>query len=369
MAELLKNTYNQEFFSKFTEAIEQVIPNFDSKDFIQDVFDSEWKDKELKQRMRHIAVVLKKYLSDDFDQNVRSILKIIQRLQERGRKDGGFEYMFFPDFVELYGVDHYENSIEAFEQITQFTSCEFAVRPFIINHPNEMISQMKSWATHDHHQVRRLATEGCRPKLPWAMAIPFLKQDPTPIIPILESLKNDPSESVRRSVANNLNDISKDHPKIVIDLVKKWQGATVETDWVVKHASRTLLKQGNTEVMSLFGFANPDDILIRDFRILDPNVKIGESLQFAFKLTNTSNSSLKIRAEYAVYYQKANGTLSKKVFKISEKEYQGNSTTEIERKQSFKIITTRKFHLGLHQLSVIINGREFEKLNFQLIES
>lgn len=216
--------------------------------------------------------------------------------------------------------------------------------------------------------VRRLSTEGCRPRLPWAMAIPSLKKNPIPIIPILEELKKDESESVRRSVANNINDISKDNPDMVIKLAKSWKGKTTETDKLIKHACRTLLKQGDLELLKIFGFGSINEIRIDNFEILTPKVKVGTFLEFTFKLKNTSKIASKIRLEYGVYYQKANKTLSKKVYKISEKEYQGNSITKINRKQSFKIITTQKFHLGLHQLSIIINGKEFNKVDFELIK-
>lgn len=368
MAELFKNIYNHKFFNELTNTIHQIIPDFDTSSFLNIVFDAEWENRELKQRMRHISIVLKEHLSESYTKNVNSIVEIIQQLQKNGFKEDSLEFMFFPDFIEVYGLEDYNCSIIAFEQITQFTSCEFAVRPFIIKYEKEMTIQMHVWSMHKHPMVRRLSTEGCRPRLPWAMAIPALKKNPSPIIPILENLKNDKSESVRRSVANNLNDISKDNPNVVINLVKKWQGKTKETDWLLKHACRTLLKQGNSEVMELFGFSSIDEIKISNFQILTPNVKTGGSLGFRFNLINTSKLKLKIRLEYGLYYQKANGTLSKKVFKISEKEYPANSTREIIRKQSFKIITTRKYHLGLHQISIIINGNEFEKLGFDLSE-
>jgi 3-methyladenine DNA glycosylase AlkC len=278
------------------------------------------------------------------------------------------EYAILSAFVEQYGVDDYETSVKAIEEITQFTSCEGAVRPFIIKYPHEMMEQMFVWSNHHNQWVRRLSSEGCRPRLPWHIALPKLKENPAPIIPILENLKNDPSEWVRLSVSNNLNDIAKDNPGIVIDLARKWQGTSKNTDRIIKHGCRTLLKQGNPEAMELFGFDAIKNIAIEDFHISTPKVKIGKSLEFSFKLLNNNTEKTKIRLEYGIYYQKANGTLSKKVHKISEKEYAGNSVTHITGKQSFKAITTRVFHLGLHQVSIIINGNEFEKYNFELIE-
>jgi len=368
MAELFKNIYNEKFFDKFIKSVQEVISDFNRESFLNDIYDNEWNDRELKQRMRHITHTLKKHLSENFNKNAETILNLIPVLEKNGFRPDNLEFIFFPDFIEVYGINNYIKSVKSFEAITQFVSCEFAVRPFIINNQKAMLNQMFDWSNHKHPMVRRLATEGCRPRLPWAMAIPSLKENPEPIISILENLKNDVSESVRRSVANNLNDISKDNPETVIDLVKKWKGVTKETDSLAKHACRTLLKQGNSEVMKLFGFGAIDKIKLNDFKIHMKIVEIGGALEFSFNIVNTSNKASKIRLEYGLYYQKANGSLSKKVFKISERDYLEKSTTKINRKQSFRRITTRKFHLGKHQVSIIINGTEFEKMDFELTE-
>jgi len=367
MPEPFKNIYNKQFFDDFTLALLHVIPDLNKKTFLKDIYDKQWDDRELKQRMRHISTVLGKYLPDNYKSAVVLILQFIEHLRDI-QCTSLLEYMFIPDYIEQYGLEDYDTSVNALCEITKFTSCEFAVRPFIIKYPQQMMQQMLVWSKHENHDVRRFSTEGCRPRLPWAMALPVLKDDPDNILPILENLKNDESEYVRKSVANNLNDITKDNPDIVINLIKKWKGKTKNTDWVIKHGSRTLLKQGNLEVMKLFGFGSIKGIKIENIKILTPEVTIGNFLEFEFELQNITKIKTKLRVEYAIYYQKANGSLSKKVYKISEKEYPEKSISVINRKQPFKLITTRKFHVGLHQLSIIINGNEFEKFNFELIE-
>lgn len=378
MAEAFKDMYNKQFFDRFTKDLKLIIHDLDDGEFVSQIMDDEWKNRELKQRVAHITTVLKKFLPADYKEAIAKILELLDYVEKthpdfsiiNDKKFGlTLEYgAILDNYVEQYGLDDYETSIKAIEKITRFTSCEFATHPFIIKYPDEMMAQMLLWSKHPHWGVRRLASEGCRPRLPWAMALPGLKKDPTPIIPILENLKNDPARFVRLSVANNLNDIAKDNPEIVIDLVKKWKGESKEVDWIIKHGCRTLLKQGNTEVMELFGLGGVKNIYIEDFQILMPAVKVGNSLEFSFKLFNNCDEKVKIRLEYGIYYQKANGTLTKKVHKISEKEYTANSKTKIIRKHSFKMVTTRKFYLGLHQVAVTINGNEFEKHNFELIE-
>ena len=217
--------------------------------------------------------------------------------------------------------------------------------------------QMRQWSLHESAKVRRLATEGSRPRLPWAMGIPMLKIDPSLILPILGNLKNDPSESVRRSVANNLNDISKDNPEVVLRLAKEWLGQSKETDALVKHGCRTLLKQGHAGILNHYGL-DTIGLVFTDFYISTPIVNMGDAMTFSFFIQNNNAADKTLRLEYGLYYKKANGTLARKVFKISERIYKGAERVVIERKQSFRPITTRVFHSGEHQLSLIINGEE-----------
>ena len=369
MAEPLKNIYNDSFFDILTQASESVIPGFDTDSFLKQIYDKEWEKRELKERMRHITLAFNEQLPDDYKTSVDLILKLIPKLRQPDAVAGTLGFIFLPDFIELYGIEYPDISADAMEQITPFVSCEFAVRPFIKEYPEKMMAKMQEWSEHDNHHVRRFASEGCRPRLPWAMALPSLKKDPSPVLPILEKLKNDPSEYVRRSVANNLNDISKDHPMIAIETAKRWNGSSLEVDKVVKHACRTLLKQGNREVMTLFGYGETDHVSIKGFTIRNPVVKVGEYLEFSFDLYHNSNTPGMIRLEYAVYFLLSNGSHSRKVFKISEKEYPENSVSTVERRQSFKPITTRRYYPGIHKVGVIVNGKQFGSQDFELLEN
>ncbi len=369
MAELLKNVYSETFFRKFLNVIAIIVPDFNNEAFLNSIYDGNWEEKTLKQRMRHISICLNRQLTNEYPSNLNFILRLIPELEKHGFKPDGLEFIFLPDFVEIYGLENYDCSIKAIEIITQFVSCEFAVRPFIQNHREEMLKQLLVWSNHKHPSVRRLATEGCRPRLPWGMALSSFKENPEPIIPLLENLKNDSSEYVRRSVANNLNDISKDHPERVLKLGRKWIGKTKETDALIKHGCRTLLKKGDSTAMKLFGFGKLNDIYLKDFEIINTAVKIGEYLEFSFSIENSSSQDRKIRLEYALYFLLANNTRSKKVFKISEKTYSKNSTSTVIKRHSFKIISTRKYYEGIQSLGIVLNGEELKKENFKLIQT
>ena len=367
MSYKLKDLYSPSFYANFAEVLKKVLPSFNVPAFTEKIFHADWENMELKDRMRHTSLVLHDFFPEDFKEATLVIEKSIRELQTNRFTSSSLEFMFFPDYIERFGLDHFEASVQAMEFVTQFTSCEFAVRPFILKYGDKMLEQMYQWSLHEDHRVRRLASEGSRPRLPWAVALPQLKKDPTPVLPLLNNLKNDPSEWVRKSVANHLNDISKDNPDIVIKLVKEWSNISKETDALLKHGCRTLLKQGHPEILKYYGLNTGDKLTVDHFCITTPEVAIGEHLAFSFTLRNTAEEELKTRLEYGVYYLRQNGTHSRKVFKISERTLLPGESLSIERKQSFKVITTRKFYPGSQKLSLIINGQEMKQSDFKLI--
>lgn len=362
MPEALKNIYHPAFFEPILEAAP-----FDQSRFLQLVFDETWNQLELKQRMRHIARVLRQLLPGSYEQQLEHIDHIISRLISQKYRENSFEMMFFPDFIEQYGLEYPQPSVKAMERITQFTSCEFAVRPFIVQYPDLMMAQMLRWSKHQHPNVRRFSSEGCRPRLPWAMALPALKKDPSPILPILENLKNDESEFVRRSVANNLNDIAKDHPDLVVELARKWQGSSAETDWIVRHACRTLIKQGRPEALQLFDMDAGVQASVDELAIANPKVKLGQYLYFQLKLRLVSPAAAKLRIEYGVNYLKSNGSHSLKKFKLSEGQFEAGLSYPLQRRQLFKDLTTRKHYAGPHQLVIFVNGRAMAQADFEVM--
>ena len=357
MPELLKNRYNKRFISALSAEIRKQYKTFDIEGFTSSIFDKNWKHEELKQRMRHITESLHQFLPADYKQTL-AILKPVSS------KFSGFEPMFFPDYVECYGLDNYQASISALETFTKYSSSEFAVRPFIMNHEKKMMTQMKKWSGSKNHHIRRLSSEGCRPRLPWAISLPKYKHDPEPVLDILLGLFEDDSEYVRRSVANNLNDISKDHPEKIVKITKQYLGQSENTDKLLKHACRTLLKRGDTKALRLFGYSKPTHVQVEQLTI-QPSVHIGDTLDFSFSLQSRNKTLGKLRIEYAINFMKANGKLSRKVFKISESSYKNNSKSFLK-KHSFKIISTRKYYPGNHGLVIIVNGQQMIEGDFLL---
>lgn len=358
MPEALKNSYNQAYINRLAKALKKQHPGFKVRAFEKAVFDDQWQARELKQRMSHIRECLHYALNLPY----REALDV---LLPAARDFGSYEGMFFPEYVEAYGLKDWRYSIKALEVLTQYSSSEFAVRPFIQQDTDRMMAQMLTWSRRKNHHVRRLASEGCRPRLPWASALPVFKKDPAPIIPILDQLRSDDSEYVRRSVANNLNDIAKDNPDLALQWFHSHQGQHPHTDWIIKHGCRSLLKQAHPQALSLFGYSAPDGIQVKNLTLQSKAIAIGEQLVFGFKLHSLSGSLGRCRIEYGIDYRKANGSLSRKIFKVSEGEY-SDQNLAVQRSQSFRPMTTRKHYPGEHRLAIIINGQELKCLKFEL---
>jgi 3-methyladenine DNA glycosylase AlkC len=231
---------------------------------------------------------------------------------------------------------------------------------------NKTLKKMYKWSEDNNYHVRRLASEGSRPRLPWSFKLDEVINNPHLTLPILENLKSDKEIYVQKSVANHLNDISKDHPKLILDIIKKWKGISKQTDWIIKHGSRTLLKAGDEKVLKVFGTANAKDITISGFHLKNSKLRLGENLEFTFDITNTSSKAIALRIEFAIYFLKSNNTYTKKVFKISEKEIKGYDTINIQKVFSIKPITTRVYYTDIHKVSYIVNGKEGEIKTFSL---
>jgi 3-methyladenine DNA glycosylase AlkC len=350
MAEKLKNLFfTQTFLDKLCTEIKSVYSEFDKKKFLDLVHIPEWNIMELKQRMRHISECLYQTLPE--------YPRALEILKQVAPRFSGFDAMVFPDFVEKYGLDHREISLRALYSLTKKCSSEFAIRPFIVQNLDHTIQQMITWADDEDPMVRRLASEGCRPRLPWAMALPALKKNPRPILPILEKLKDDESESVRRSVANNLNDISKDNPELALEICKRWYGTSENVNILIKHACRDMLKSGNKEALILFGFADPEHVFIENFQIDKNTIKIGDDIQLSCDIRINEKKKVKLRLEYIVYYMKANGKYSPKIFQIKENSFMPGMHS-VRKKHSFQDFSTRKHYAGEHIISFIVNGEE-----------
>jgi 3-methyladenine DNA glycosylase AlkC len=364
MAEPLKFMYNPAYFEKLCPVLKENIPNFDCRRFIHRVFDNRWPDLELKERVRHITMSLHEFMPMDFIEAAKILTNLSSSLERSELRSSSFTAIFLPDYIEVFGLEHPDISLKALEQITKLVSAEFAIRPFILRYPEKTMQHMYRWSRHAHPHVRRLSSEGCRPRLPWAMGLPPFKKDPSPIIPVLETLRQDSSEFVRKSVANNLNDIAKDHPAIVLNICREWKGTHPNTDWILRHGCRTLLKKGNRDALVLHGLDPDKKASVRSLKISKRRVPVGGDLSFGFEFSNLEKKISFYRLEYAIDYLTSTGKTSRKIFALAEKKFQPGSSSSIERTRSFRDLTTRKHHRGKHVLSIFANGKKMASTEF-----
>ncbi len=359
MAEPLVNQFiTPAFVESLGVEIKKVMPSWDHDAFEKELY-ANWEKLALKQRLTRVAELLGKHLPEDY-------LEALAVLKQACTSFSGFDGLVFSSFVELYGLEHFEQSLEALALFTQHGSAEGAIRPFIMAREDETMQKMLEWSQHENEHVRRLSSEGCRPRLPWAPALPAFKKDPSKIFPILENLKNDPSEYVRKSVANNLNDITRDNPQEVLQRLEAWSHSDSSyTRWIIKHALRSLVKAGDATALRMLGHKEADIGLV-SLSITTPTVKFGKSLEFSAELNNRSNHEASIVVDYAIHFMKANGELAPKVFKLKNLHLAPGESIVVRKAHAIKPITTRRYYPGKHLLAIQVNGKVLSDCPFEL---
>jgi 3-methyladenine DNA glycosylase AlkC len=312
------------------------------------------------QRMRQAAVSLHATLPADFESAIAILYALAPRIGHN------FTSITLCEYVALYGQEHFEASMQALEFFTRFGSAEFAVRHFLGRDFERTLSVMRGLAEHENEHVRRLASEGSRPRLPWSFNLKPLIADPSPTAPILETLKDDTSAYVRKSVANHLNDITKDNPDWVIDRLARWDMGNKNTAWIVRHALRTMIKKGDPRALSLIGTTGRPMVRIEAFSVMPPAVSLGERIMLNTRIRSTAEKSQQLVIDYAVHYVKKNGAASRKVFKLREITLPPTGSVELSISQTIRDFTTRKHHAGHHRVELILNGEPLAEGGFEL---
>ncbi|MFC1751353.1 DNA alkylation repair protein [Pseudomonadota bacterium] len=373
MAEPFKNLFNTKIIKGMATHFADQWPQFDKKGFIK-AATHDLDALELKERSVQITDAMRQYLPEDYSHAADIMLNALAENEDchitdsTVTKEGiaGWAVMPMAHYVGLYGLDHFDLSMTLFKEMTKRSSSEFGIRFFILADAERTLDYLHEWAGDPNHHVRRLVSEGSRPRLPWAMQFPEFIKDPTPILPLLEQLKDDESEYVRRSVANNLNDIAKDHPNTVAKIAKRWiKGASKERQKLVRHACRTLVKQGHTATLSALGY-EPAKVVLENFKVLTPKVVLGNALQFELTVVSKGKKEQPLIVDYIVHHQKANGSTSPKVFKWKTLTLPAGKSKIMQRKHAIRPITTRVYYPGVHGLEVVINGQSLGRVEFSL---
>lgn len=367
MAEPLKNHYGPEIPARIGTMIAAVYPAFDRKAFLRDALDG-YQALELMPRGRHLARTLRRHLPAAYPKAIAILLASIEPPgTPRGSDLGTFIYMPHTFFVAEYGLDHFELSLQAQYELTQRFTAEFSIRLFLERHPEATLARLRIWATDPSEHVRRLVSEGTRPRLPWAPRLRGFQRDPGPVLELLELLKDDPELYVRRSVANNLNDIGKDHPELLAQVARRWlKGASPERAWVVRHALRSAVKRGEPGALAALGFGATAQVAVSQVRISPRRAPIGSAVMLSFTLTNTSPRQQRVLVDFQVHFVKAGGKTNPKVFKLKVVELAPGERVDLSKKISLAEMSTRRHHSGRHRVELLLNGASHPLGSFQI---
>lgn len=363
MAEPLKNLLHPGLVKDMAGHISRAAPDFDAARFVR-LATQDMDTLELMQRAERIKDALTATLPADYAGAADILLRALPAADGPGLS--GWALLPVNQFVSQHGLGHFDLSLALLKALTPHFTAEFGIRRFIHADQDRALAEISGWTADANHHVRRLASEGTRPRLPWAMRLPALVKDPQPILPILLALLDDPEEYVRRSVANSLNDIAKDHPDMVAAFVAEHIGdASPERRQLLRHASRTLLKQGHSAALSNFGFAAPSRIHAR-LSLDRSEIVLGESLGLRLAISHQAKTSQKVMIDYAVHHRKANGSTSPKVFKWTSATLAPGGSIEIEKRHAIRPITTRRYYAGTHRIVILVNGQEAAEAGFEL---
>jgi 3-methyladenine DNA glycosylase AlkC len=359
-APALKDMFDAARYRKMARDVAAVFPGFDSKRFLKLTL-PDLEPLALLQRLRRATEALRATLPEDYTKALAVLRDVAPRWGE------GFTALVLPDFVGLYGREDFARSLDALKFFTQFGSSEFAIREFLRLDLHRTLRVMTKWSRDDNEHIRRLASEGSRPRLPWSFKLRELIADPSPVTPILENLRADPSLYVRKSVANHLNDITKDHPAWVLGRIGSWDLENKCTAWIAKRALRTLIKRGDRGALAVIGAGARAEIKLGAFTVSPRKLKLGEELTFSCTLTSNARAAQRLVIDYAVHYVKQSGGAAAKVFKWKETTLVAGETLTLAKRQRIRDFTTRRHHAGRHRVQVMINGEVFAEASFTLV--
>lgn len=368
---LIRDFFNPTIITQLGDEIHSLHSDFDQEGFLIDAL-TNLESQTYSERKTNLTNALVKHLPDDYEASVKIILEILPPEYETDVLESTtnrFYITALSGYISTCGLDHYDLSMKALYTITRCFTSEFDIRYFLIEHPEKSLSLLEEWTTDPNPHVRRLVSEGSRPNLPWGKKLHFVVSDPeNTTIPLLTKLQDDTSEYVRRSVANHLNDFAKTHPDLVVKHLTKWQKRkpTKVKDRMINHALRTLIKNGHKGALALIGYDDDFDLSIT-FQKHNEEVAWGGIFNFEFTITNNRLTSKSLLIDYIIGFQKKDGKISDKVFKLKKIELAGNKSISIVKKQSFKSISTRVYYPGKHTLAVQVNGVSLGKVEFQLL--
>ena len=345
---------NKDVLVRIAKQIALVFPEFDQKKFV--AVAPKLDPLELKPRVLLLRDQLRAQLPQDFRKARDILLK-----STRGQKLQGFTLWPYTEYIQTFGLNHRAESLDALSELTELFTGEFAVRPFLKTDTAATLTYLKKAAKSKSDHIRRWSSEGSRPRLPWGERLDVFIKNPELTLEILELLKNDEALYVRKSVANHLNDISKDHPALVVSTLKRWAKDAKDEHraritWITRHALRTLIKKGDPGALSAIGVSSKAQVKVTKLDIGKKKFKIGERIEFVFDLHSLAKKDQRVVIDYIIHFMKSNGSTAPKVFKLKAFELGGGKSVKIDKRHHLKLVTTRRFYPGAHAIEIQVNG-------------
>jgi len=348
--------------------IGEVHPGFDAAGFTE-AATTGLEGLELFDRSRQLSAALADYLPVDRGEAISILTRSLpSESQDPGWSGvGGFTLLPYSMFVADHGLDHFEEALKLQYEVTKRFTSEFSIRNFLLSEPERTLARLSDWVTDDNEHVRRLVSEGTRPRLPWAMKLQPFVDDPKPVIALLERLKADPSLYVRRSVSNNLNDITKDHPDLVLEIAERWmREPNPDMRWIVRRGLRTLIKDGNQYALEILGFSTLDSGVEVNTSITPSRVAIGKRVSVDMELINSTDVDVAVWLDFGIDFVRTAGAINRKMFRGAELILAAGSSQVVQRSVSMAQLSTRRVMPGEHQVVVMVNGVTNEAGSFQL---
>lgn len=363
MAEPLKNHFDRTLVELLAARFVDVHPAFDADAFGARLL-AEFPTLELKDRINLVADELRRALPDDY---VTALAMVVAVAETDGIE--GFTAWPLCSFVERHGLIDPPASLMAMERLTRRFSCEFAVRPFLEDHLDLTLAAMNGWATSSDETVRRLPSEGTRPYLPWGPKVQALLDDSEIGIALLEKLRHDPSETVRRSVANHLNDIARNDPSRVTDICAEWSDDPATEPSMIRHALRSLVKKGDPAALAVLGFTTSPEVTIESFAVDPVALSLGSSITLAASLTSAATTNQRLVIDFVIHHVGATGATTPKVFKWTTLKLTPGDSAELVKRRKIATASTRRYHAGIHRVELQIAGQVMAEGSFELLDS
>ena len=358
MAEQLKHSFSADLVRRLAASITAVHPAFPARAFTKRAT-TNLDTLELLARAKHIADALAAHLPSAYPDALAILLRSLgpEHATDELLGVGIAPFFYLPHtiFVAEHGLDHFDLSMRAQVELTKRFSAESSIRPYIDRDPERAFRFLHAWTRDPNAHVRRLVSEGTRPRLPWARRVPFLDNNPDRILALLTLLRDDPTTLVRRSVANNLNDLGKLHPQLLVDTCRAWLADNPRRRPLVEHALRSAIKRAEPAALALLGYGARPAVAIEDIS-LPARATIGTTIAIAFSLRNTTRRPQDLLVDLAVHFVKASGATSPKVFKLDRVALAPRGRADFTKTISLAIHTTRKPQPGKHHVDVLING-------------